>query len=145
LCCEVEVDTETGAVEVLKIVMAADCGTVVNGIAAGAQVDGGIIMGFGSAMYEDMIFDTSNEGIVINPNITDYKIPTFLEFGDFVSIVHSDPADAPTTQLNAKGMGEATMIAPGPAIANAIYNATGARVKHGPLTPDKVLAALGRI
>jgi xanthine dehydrogenase molybdenum-binding subunit len=145
VCCEVEVDTETGAVEIVKMVMAADCGVVINPEVALGQIDSGVIMGLGSAMYEDIIFDKSNEGIVINPNLTDYKLPTFPEFGDFTSIVHSDPADAPTTPFNVKGLGESTMVAIAPAIANAIYNATGARVKHGPLTPDKVLAALGKI
>jgi xanthine dehydrogenase molybdenum-binding subunit len=145
LCCEVEVDTETGKVEVLKIVMAGDCGVVINPEAALGQIDGGIIQGLGIAIYEDLIFDKHHEGIIINPNLTDYKIPTFPEFADFTSIIHSDPADAPTTQLNAKGMGESTTVPVGPAIANAIYNATGARVRVGPLTPERVLTALGKI
>ena len=145
LCCEVEVDTETGGVEVLKIVMAGDCGVVINPEVVVGQCDGGIIQGLGFAKYEDIVFDKDHEGIVINPTITDYKIPTFPEFGDFTSIIHSDPADAPTTPLNIKGMGEATIVPAAPAIANAIYNATGARVKFGPITPDKVLESLGKI
>jgi xanthine dehydrogenase molybdenum-binding subunit len=145
MCCEVEVDTETGKVDVLKIVMACDCGVAINPEVIVGQCDGGIIQGLGSALYEDMVFDEGHEGIIVNPAITDYKVPTFLEFNDFTPIVHSDPADAPTTPLNVKGMGEATIVPVAPAIANAVYNAIGVRVKSGPLTPDKVLEALGKI
>lgn len=145
LCCEVEVDTETGGVEILKIVMVNDCGVVINPQVATGQCDGGIIQGVGFALYEDILYDKSHEGIVINPTITDYRIPTFPEFGDFTSIIHSDPADAPTTPLNVKGMGEATIVPVAPAIANAVYNAIGVRIKSGPITPDKVLEALGKI
>jgi CO/xanthine dehydrogenase Mo-binding subunit len=145
LCCEVEVDTETGKVEVLKMVIACDCGVVINPEVVTAQCDGGIIQGLGFALYEDMIFDKANEGIILNPTMTDYKVPTFPEFHNFTSIVHSDPADAPTPPLHAKGMGESTIVPVAPAIANAVYNAIGVRVKSGPITPDKVLEALGKI
>ena len=145
LCCEVEVDTETGKVDVLKIVMVCDCGVVINPEVVAGQCDGGIIQGLGFALYEDILYDKNHEGIVINPSITDYKIPTFLEFNDFTSVIHSDPADAPTTPLNVKGMGEATIVPVAPAIANAVYNAIGVRIKSGPITPDKVLAALRKI
>lgn len=144
-CCEIEVDTETGALEILKIVMACDSGVIINPEVCLGQVDGGLIQGLGSAMYEDLIFDKQHEGIIVNANFPDYKIPTFPEFGDFTGIIHSDPADAPTCQFNAKGMSESTLVPVAPAIANAIYNATGARVKIGPLTPDRVLEALGKI
>jgi len=144
-CCEVDVDTETGAVEILKIVIACDCGTLINPETALCQVDGGLIQGLGGAMYEDLIFDKQHEGIIVNANFPDYKIPTFPEFGDFTGIIHSDPADAPTCQFNAKGMSESTLVPIAPAIANAIYNATGARVKFGPITPARVLEALGTI
>lgn len=144
-CCEIEVDTETGAVEILKIVMACDCGVVINPETCLGRVDGGLIQGLGNAMYEDLIFDKQHEGIIINANFPDYKIPTFPEFGDFTGIIHSYPADAPTCQFNAKGMSESTLVPIAPAIANAIYNATGARVKIGPLTPVRVLEALGKI
>jgi CO/xanthine dehydrogenase Mo-binding subunit len=145
LCCEVEVDTETGGIEILKVVIASDCGVVINPEVASGQADGGIIQGIGLALYEDIIYDTNHEGIVINPTITDYRIPTFPEFGDFTSIIHSDPADAPTTPFNVKGMGEAIIVPVAPAIANAVYNAIGVRIKSGPITPDKVLEALGKI
>jgi xanthine dehydrogenase molybdenum-binding subunit len=145
LCCEVEVDTDTGKVEILKAVIAADGGVLINPEVALGQGDSGIIQGLGFALYEDMIYDKNNEGIVINPTMTDYRVPTFPEFADFTSIVHSDPADAPTTPLHVKGMSEATIVPVAPAIANAIYNATGARVRSGPFTPDKVLEALGKI
>jgi len=142
---EVEVDTETGAVEILKIVMASDCGVVINPEVVLGQCDGGIIQGVGFALYEDIIYDKNHEGIVLNPTMADYRVPTFPEFGDFTAIVHSDPADAPTTPLNVKGMGEASLVPVAPAIANAVYNAIGVRIKSGPLTPDKILEALGKV
>jgi CO/xanthine dehydrogenase Mo-binding subunit len=92
-----------------------------------------------------MIFDKNHEGIVVNPTITDYKVPTFPEYKNFTAIIHSDPSDAPTTPLNVKGMGESTIVAAAPAIANAVYNAIGVRIKSGPITPDKVLEALGKV
>jgi CO/xanthine dehydrogenase Mo-binding subunit len=145
LCCEVEVDTETGKVDVLKMVIAADCGVAINPEVAAGQCDGGMIQGLGFAVYEDVVFDKGHEGIILNPTMTDYKVPTFPEFADFTSIIHADPADAPTAPLHAKGMGEATIVPVAPAIANAVYNAIGVRVKSGPITPARVLAALGKI
>jgi xanthine dehydrogenase molybdenum-binding subunit len=145
LCCEVEVDTETGKVDVLKMVLACDCGVAINPAVVVGQCDGGIMQGLGFALYEDLVFDEKHEGIIVNPTMTDYKIPTFPEFNDFTSIIHIDPADAPTAPLHAKGMGEATIVPVAPAIANAVYNAIGARVRSGPITPDKVLEALGKI
>jgi CO/xanthine dehydrogenase Mo-binding subunit len=145
LCCEVEVDTETGKVGVLKMVIAADCGVAINPGVVTGQCDGGMIQGLGFAVYEDIVFDRCHEGIILNPAMTDYKVPTFPEFADFTSIIHADTADAPTAPLHAKGMGEATIVPVAPAIANAVYNAIGVRVKSGPITPDKVLAALGKI
>lgn len=145
LCCEVEVDTETGKVELVKMVMACDCGVAIHPEVVTGQCDGGMIQGLGSAIYEDIVFDEAHEGIILNPTMTDYKVPTFPEFGDFRSLVHVDPADAPTAPLNAKGMGEATIIPIAPAVANAVYNAIGVRIRSGPITPDKILQALGKI
>jgi CO/xanthine dehydrogenase Mo-binding subunit len=145
ICCEVEVDTETGKVEVLEITMACDCGVAINPEVITGQCDGGIIQGLGAALYEDMIFDKNHEGIIVNPTITDYKVPTFPEYKNFNAIIHSDPSDAPTTPLNVKGMGESTIVAVAPAIANAVYNAIGVRIKSGPITPDKILEALGKV
>ena len=145
MCCEVEVDTETGKVDVLELIMVCDCGQAINPEVIIGQCDGGIIQGLGSALYEDMIFDENHEGIIINPTFTDYKVPTFPEYAKFTPVFHSDPADAPTTPLNVKGMGESTIVAVAPAIANAVYNAIGVRIKSGPITPDKVLEALGKV
>jgi CO/xanthine dehydrogenase Mo-binding subunit len=145
MCCEVEVDTETGKVEVLEIAMSCDCGVAINPEVITGQCDGGIIQGVGSALYEDMLFDKNHEGIIVNPTLTDYRVPTFPEFKNFTTIIHSDPADAPTTPLNVKGMGESTIVPVAPAIANAVYNAIGVRIKSGPITPDKVLEALGKV
>jgi xanthine dehydrogenase molybdenum-binding subunit len=145
LCCEVAVDTETGKVELVKMVMACDCGAAISPEVIAGQCDGGMIQGLGSAIYEDTVFDEANQGIILNPTMTDYKVPTFPEFGDFRPVIHVDPADAPTAPLNAKGMGEATIVPIAPAIANAVYNAIGVRIRSGPITPDKILKALRKI
>jgi CO/xanthine dehydrogenase Mo-binding subunit len=145
MCCEVEVDTETGKVEVLNIMMACDCGVAINPEVTMGQCDGGIMQGLGSALYEDILFDKNHEGIIVNPTITDYKVPSFPEFKNFTPIIHSDPADAPTTPLNVKGVGESTIVPIAPGIANAVYNAIGVRIKSGPITPDKILEALGKV
>jgi len=125
--------------------MVNDCGVVINPEVALVHCDGGIIQGMGFAMYEDIVHDKGYEGIVINPTITGYKIPTFPEFGDFTSIVHSDPTDAPTIPLNLKGMSEASIVPIALVIANATYNTIGARVNFSPITPDKILETLVKI
>ncbi|MBN2240281.1 MAG: xanthine dehydrogenase family protein molybdopterin-binding subunit [Dehalococcoidales bacterium] len=145
VCCEVEVDTGTGQVDVLEIAMACDCGAAINPEVITGQCDSGMMQGVANALYEDLLFDKGNEGIITNVNLVDFKIPTFPEFKNFSSVIHADPADAPTTPLNVKGMGESTIVGIAPAIANAVYNAIGARIKSGPLTPDKILEALGKV
>ena len=81
----------------------------------------------------------------MNAQMVDYKIPTFFDRTDFESVVISDPDHAPTPPLHMKGLGENAMVPVAPAIANAIYNAIGVRIKDHPVTPAKVLKALGKI
>jgi nicotinate dehydrogenase subunit B len=81
---------------------------------------------------------------VMNASALNYQIPSFPEFIPATIILHEDPADAPTCQLNCKGIGEGTNVPVAPAIANAFYNATGVRLRNHPWTPDKVLAVLGK-
>jgi CO/xanthine dehydrogenase Mo-binding subunit len=142
---EVEVDVETGEVTVPKIVSVADAGVVIHPELAKAQIDCSILWGIGYALYEDEIYDRRNQGRVMNTQMVDYKIPTFLDRTDFTSLVISDPDHAPTPPLNMKGLGENAMVPIAPAIGNAIYNAIGVRIKDHPVTPDKILKALGKI
>jgi xanthine dehydrogenase molybdenum-binding subunit len=145
LFAEIEVDTETGEVSVLKVVSVADAGVVIHPELAKAQVDCSILWGIGYALYEDEIYDFRNQGRVMNAQMVDYKIPSFLEHTEFIPLVVSDPAHAPTPPLNMKGLGENAMVPVAPAIGNAIYNAIGKRIKDHPVTPEKILKALGKI
>lgn len=137
---EVEVDTETGKVKVLKVVAAHDIGRVLNWKTAENQFHGGIIQGIGFALMEQRIIDQAT-GKVLTANMHDYKMPTIMDMPEIESYVVSD-ADTLISSVGAKGLGEPTHIPTACAIANAVYNAVGVRIKSAPITPDKVLTAL---
>jgi CO/xanthine dehydrogenase Mo-binding subunit len=135
---EVEVDRETGQVEVLRIVAAHDVGKAVNPLTVSGQIQGGAVCGMGTAMTEEVIVD--EKGRVLNPNLHDYKMPTALDvppFKDF--IVEANHRQGP---FGAKGVGEPVTCPTGPALANAIDDAVGARIMELPLTPERVLKAI---
>ena len=135
---EVEVDVETGEVQILRMVSAHDVGRVLNPQTIRGQAYGAIAQGIGYALYEEV---RTEEGRILNPNFTDYKIPTAWEMGfpiDLVFIETNDPAGP----FGAKGVGEPGLVPTAPAIANAIYDAVGVRVRDLPITPEKLLAAL---
>jgi CO/xanthine dehydrogenase Mo-binding subunit len=135
---EVDVDDETGEVEVLRIAAAHDCGTPINPTLVEGQVEGGISMGIGLALQEEILFD--DEGRQINPNLTNYIMPTSLDMPEIdVDIV---PNYDPTGPFGAKGVGEPTSVPTAAAIANAIYDAVGVRIHSLPATSEKVLMAL---
>ena len=139
---EVEVDTETGQVEVLKFVMATDGGTVLNPAGAEGQLIGGQVIGLGEALYEGMIYDEAT-GIPLNFNLVDYKFPTMADFPDI------DPLPLEVYkghgEYGACGMGEGAGACTPRAIENAVYNAIGVRINDLPITPVKVLEALGKV
>lgn len=136
---EVEVDTETGKVELTGIVSGHDCGRAINPIQVENQIDLGLTMAYGWVSSEEYIIDPET-GVVMNPNLLDYKLITFLDMpkmNEFNRVVVERPcAWGP---FGAKGFSETAMTALAPAIANAVYNATGVRVFCGSLTPDNVL------
>ncbi len=135
---EVDVDDETGEVEVLRIVAAHDCGTAINPMLVEGQVEGGISMGIGFALHEQMLFNDA--GRVVNPNLTNYIVPTSLDMPEIeVDIVQSFD---PTGPFGAKGVGEPTSVPTAAAIINAIHNAVGVRITTLPATADKILAAI---
>lgn len=135
---EVEVDDETGQVDVLRISAAHDCGTAINPMLVEGQVEGGIAMGIGFGLQEEMLF--REDGSQINPNLTNYIMPTSLDMPEIdVDIV--DNYD-PTGPFGAKGVGEPTSVPTAAAICNAIYDAVGVRIKSLPATSEKVLMAL---
>jgi len=135
---EVEVDTETGAVRVLKVVEAVDCGQVVNPHMAEGQIEGAAIQSVGYALYERMPFDAS--GRMQFRSFRDYTIASAIDVPEIVSILV--PTHEPTGPFGAKAIAEIPINGPAPAIANAVFHATGLRLREIPLTPDRVLAAL---
>jgi 4-hydroxybenzoyl-CoA reductase alpha subunit len=134
---EVQVDKETGKVEVLGIWSAIDLGRAINPMAAEGQVEGGIVQGIGYALTESYFWE---RGSVTNTSFADYKIPTTLDVPP-ISIAFIESND-PNCPYGAKGVGEPTLIATPPAIANAIFHAIGVRIKELPITPEKILRAL---
>lgn len=137
---EVEVDTQTGKVKVLKVVAANDIGRVLNPKTMENQFHGGIIQGVSFALMEERIIDPES-GKVLTTNLHDYKIPTIMDAPEIEVIIVSE-ADNLISSVGAKGCGEPAHIPTAGAIANAVYNALGVRIKGLPITPDKVLTAL---
>jgi xanthine dehydrogenase molybdenum-binding subunit len=136
---EVEVDTETGQVKVLKIVAAHDCGRAINPLICEGQVEGGIQFGLGYALTEGLIVDDTT-GKALNPTFLDYKIFSARDMPR-IEVILVESIE-PTGPYGAKGIGEPPLVPTAPAIANAIYNAVGVRINEIPMTPEKVLKAL---
>lgn len=137
---EVEVDTLTGRIRVIRIVAAHDIGRTLNRKLLENQFEGGIIQGMGYALMEERRVDNFT-GQVLTTNLHDYKMATIRDAPgiDVIIVPHSDTL---ANSVGAKGIGEPPIIPTAAAIANAVYNATGIRFKSLPLTPDKVLSAL---
>ncbi|OJW60394.1 MAG: hypothetical protein BGO65_15145 [Afipia sp. 64-13] len=140
---EVEVDTETGEVRVLHAVYAHDIGRVINPNAAEGQVEGGFQQGMGYALMEHIQFDPDT-GACLTSDFLDYKIPTAMEMPRKMDSIFIE-TDEPTGPFGAKSLGECCVITPAPAIANAIFNAVGVRFQQLPITPEKILAGLGKL
>lgn len=136
---EVEVDTETGAVRVIKVVAVHDCGLPVNRLTAESQINGGVIQGISYALHENRVID-QQKGYMVNPNFMDYKISGSLDIPEIVPIIV--PVYAGFNATSTVGLGEPPTVPTAAAIANAIYNAIGVRLRALPMTPDKILAAL---
>jgi len=137
---EVEVDTETGRVRVLRIVSAHDSGRIINPTLAESQLEGGIIQGLGYGLFEERVLDEAL-GMPMNPNMHDYKIPTIGDIPKIEAFFVSQ-ADTVANHTGAKGLAEPPIIGTAPAIANAVADAIGVEVTEIPLTPWRVLTAL---
>ncbi len=136
---DVEVDTETGYVDVKKVTQAYEVGTCVNPMLAEGQIDGGTMMGIGMAMHEDLFPNYPNLEMSVD-NFTDYIIPTSADVPELDSVIIEMPdINGP---YGAKGFGEMSSNPQPPAIVNAIYDAVGVRIDDLPATPEKVLAAI---
>lgn len=134
---EVEVDTDTGIVKMTKVTGTHDVGRVLNRLGLEGQIEGGVVMGQGYALTENLIVEN---GVTRNPNFRDYKLVTAPEIPEMdISFVESMDGEGPQ---GAKGVGEAPSICIAAAAANAIYNATGVRIFGLPFTPEAVYRAL---
>ena len=135
---EVEIDTETGVIEVKKMVESCDPGHIVNPELYKAQVEGGMMQALGTVLYEELKL---KDGKVLNKSFVDYKIPTIDNAPEtFIAMGVEHPEE--TGPYGARGIGEPAMVPGAPAIANAIYNATGCRFTEMPITPERMLKAL---
>ncbi|MCB0106973.1 MAG: xanthine dehydrogenase family protein molybdopterin-binding subunit, partial [Caldilineaceae bacterium] len=139
-CVEVEVDMETGEVTLLRVIAAHDCGRIINPMMVDSQVIGGITQGIGFALTEARVIDPQS-GVVLNANLEDYKVPTIA---DLPPITHArvGKPDLAANNTGAKGVGEPPLIPTAAAIANAIYDATGVRLRATPLSRQRLMAAL---
>ena len=131
---EVEVDTETGNVDVLDYVAAVDCGTPINPNLARVQTEGGIAQGIGMALSEEVQY--TDRGRIRNNSFMQYKIPTRQDIGNIR--VEFESSYEKTGPFGAKSIGELVIDTPCPALAEAIYNATGVRLTELPMTPEKI-------
>ena len=135
---EVEVDTETGQVTVVKLVMAVDCGTAINPLGATGQVEGGMAQALGYAVCEEMAYDEA--GRPLATRLGDYRIFQADEMPELRALLV--PTFDPSGPFGAKAVAEIPMDGVAPAVANAVFHATGVRIRELPLTPDRVWRAL---
>jgi 4-hydroxybenzoyl-CoA reductase subunit alpha len=134
---EVTVDEETGEVKVHKVWAAHDCGRALNPVSVEGQVIGSVWMGLGQAMQEEMVW---KDGLLMNPGMLEYKSPSATESPEVECII-VESVD-PEGPFGAKEASEGSLAATIPAIANAIYDAVGVRLREAPFTPERVLAAI---
>jgi len=135
--CELRVSEVTGEVRVTRLVGAFDCGRILNPKTATSQFRGGMIMGLGIALTEETLLDKRN-GRIMSASMTDYHVPVHLDVPE-IDVLWTDIPD-PRTPMGARGIGEIGIAGVAAAIANAVFNATGKRIRDLPLTPDKLLS-----
>ena len=134
--CEVRVNAVTGEVRVSRFLGSFDCGRILNPKTAASQFRGGIIMGLGLALMEETQFD-ERLGRIMNPSLSEYHVPVHMDVPE-IDVMWTDIPD-PHAPMGARGIGEIGITGVGAAIANAIFNATGKRVRDLPITLDKLM------
>ena len=132
---EIELDKETGVVEVLNTCAVADCGTPINENLARIQAEGGLVQGIGMALFENVTRDS--RGRILEDSFMQYKIPSRLDMGKLR--VEFEPSFEPSGPFGAKSIGEVVINTPAPAIAHAVYRATGRWHRELPITPEKII------
>jgi xanthine dehydrogenase molybdenum-binding subunit len=136
--CDVEVDTDTGLVTVLRYTAFQDVGLALNPAAVEGQIEGSVVQGLGWALMEG--FDYAPDGRLRNASLLDYRMPTALDVPKIDCVIVETPV--PGVPYGVRGVGEVPIVPPAAAVANAIARATGVRVWHMPMTPERVLRAL---
>ena len=134
----IEVDVETGSIRIPHYVSVADVGVAINPQQCEGQDEGASMQGLGHTLFEEMIYE---DGQLLNPNLIDYRVPSFDDVPDHLETVMIENRDGPGP-FGAKGMGEGGIVSAAPSVANALFEATGVRIKDLPLTPERVWRAL---
>ncbi len=134
--CEVKVSAVTGETRVTRFLGSFDCGRILNAKTAASQFKGGIIMGLGLALTEETLFD-ERCGRIMNPSLAEYHVPVHLDVPE-IDVIWTDIPD-PHSPMGARGIGEIGITGVGAAVANAVYNATGKRIRDLPITLDKIM------
>ena len=138
LFCEARVSAVTGEVRVSRFLGSFDCGRIINAATAASQFRGGIVMGLGMALMEETQFD-ERKGRIMNPSLSDYHMPVHADLPGLEVALLNVP-DPHTGEFGAKGIGEIGITGVAAAIANAVYHATGKRIRALPITVEKLLA-----
>ena len=136
--CEVKVDEDFGTVRVTRVVSAVAAGRIINPQTARSQVIGGVVWGISQALHEETLADHAL-GRFMNHNFSEYHVPVNADIED-IDVVFVEEDDRVVSRLGAKGVGEIGLVGVAAAVSNAIYHATGRRVRSTPMTPDKVMA-----
>jgi xanthine dehydrogenase molybdenum-binding subunit len=140
VCVDVEVDPETGKVQILRATIAQDAGRAIHPSYVEGQMQGGLAQGIGWALNEEYVYD--NRGTLRNTSLLDYRMPTSLDLPPIQAIVVEVPN--PSHPLGVRGVGEVSIVPPMAAVANAIYRAVGIRLTELPMSPPRLLKALLR-
>jgi len=133
---EVKVDEELGVIRVTRVVSAVAAGRILNPKTAGSQILGGVVWGIGMALHEETLLDHTF-GRVMNANIAEYHVPVNADIHD-IKVIFVDEPDESINRLGIKGLGEIGIVGVAAAVANAVYHATGKRVRDLPITLDKL-------
>jgi xanthine dehydrogenase YagR molybdenum-binding subunit len=133
---EVKVDEQLGVIRVTRVVNAVAAGRILNPKTAGSQILGGVVWGIGMALHEETLIDHSF-GRIVNANIAEYHVPVNADVQD-IKVMFVDEPDETINPLGLKGVGEIGIVGVAAAIANAVYHATGKRVRDLPITLDKL-------
>ena len=134
----VDVDVETGEIKIDQYVTVADVGRAINPLQAEGQDEGAAIQGLGATLFESLVYE---QGQPLNANLVDYRVPRFCDLPDHFesSLVENEDGPGP---YGAKGMGESGIVSVAPSVGNAVYRATGVRIRGLPLTSERVWRAL---